>query len=168
MQADTLSDWLQAFAVLHRRAKQGELVGEEKVEYGKAREELAEAMLMAQLAGPTGAGGQRRRSLRVAQALQVTIESHRGTAMAITLDLSTGGFSTIVSQPLDIGTNISFRLKLGRGQEPVEGGARVVNTLPQNGSVRMGVAFTEMSPVDRERLEFVIVDAVLKQFGHQV
>jgi c-di-GMP-binding flagellar brake protein YcgR len=165
MQADTLSDWLKEFAVLHGRAKQGELVGEEKAEYAKARDELAEAMLIAQLSGPTGTAGQRRRSLRVAQALQVQIESPRGTAMAITLDVSTGGFSTIVSYPLEVGTLINFKLKLARGQQPVEGGARVVNALPQSGSVRMGVAFTEMAPADRERLEFVIVDAVLKQFG---
>ena len=41
-----------------------------------------------------------------------------------------------------------------------------MNAVPQNGSVRMGVAFDEMASGDRERLGFVIVDAVLKQFGH--
>ena len=64
------------------------------------------------------------------------------------------------------GDAIGFRLRLGRGYEPVTGSGRVVNAVPQNGSVRMGVAFDEMAPADRERLGFVIVDAVLKQFGH--
>jgi hypothetical protein len=37
---------------------------------------------------------------------------------------------------------------------------------PQNGSVRMGVAFEELADADRERLEFIIVDGILKQYGH--
>jgi hypothetical protein len=44
--------------------------------------------------------------------------------------------------------------------------AKLVNAMPQNGSARVGLAFTEVSASDRERLEFLIVDAVLKQLGH--
>jgi c-di-GMP-binding flagellar brake protein YcgR len=107
----------------------------------------------------------RRRSLRVAQALPVEIQSGAGRVLAVTLDLSAGGFSTIVSDAPEVGTKIGFRLRLGRGYEPVAGSARVVNLVPQNGSVRMGVAFDEVAGPDRERLDLVIVDAILKQFG---
>ena len=48
---------------------------------------------------------------------------------------------------------------------PLSQQGRVVNTLPQNGSVRVGFAFDEVPTEDRERVDFVVVDAVLKQFG---
>ena len=165
MQADTLSEWFEGFSALHQRAKRGELSADERAEYLRSRDELAEAMLLAQEIGPHP-GASRRRSLRVAQALPVEIQAPVGRVLAVTLDVSTGGFSTIMSEVPELGTKIGFRLRLGRGYEPVTGSARVVNAVPQNGSVRMGVAFDEMAAADRERLEFVIVDAVLKQFGH--
>jgi hypothetical protein len=150
---------------LHQRAKRGELGPDDRAEYQRAREELAEAMLLAQEIGPHP-GASRRRTLRVAQALPVEIQGPGGRVLAVTLDLSMGGFSTIVSESPELGTRVGFRLRLGRGYEPVTGAARIVNAVPQNGSVRIGVAFDEMSSADRERLELVIVDAVLKQFGH--
>ena len=165
MQADTLNGWFEGFSALHQRAKRGELSADERAEYQRARDELAEAMLLAQQISPHPGSGQRR-SLRVAQALPVEIQAPAGRVLAVTLDLSTGGFSTIVSEAPELGTKIGFRVRLGRGYEPVTGSGKVVNAVPQNGSVRMGVAFDEMAPGDRERLGFVIVDAVLKQFGH--
>jgi hypothetical protein len=165
MQADTLSGWFEGFSALHQRAKRGELSADGRAEYQRSRDELAEAMLLAQQISPHPGSGQRR-SLRVAQALPVEIQTPAGRVLAVTLDLSTGGFSTIVSEAPEMGTKIGFRLRLGRGYEPVTGSGQVVNAVPQNGSVRMGVAFDEMAPADRDRLGFVIVDAVLKQFGH--
>lgn len=164
MQADTLSGWLEGFSLLHQRAKRGELSADEQTEYEKSRDELADALLTAQQISPHP-GSNQRRSLRVAQALPVEIQAPAGRVLAVTLDLSAGGFSTIVSETPPIGTRIGFRLRLGRGYDPVSGAGRVVNAVPQNGSVRMGVAFDELGAADRERLEFVIIDAVLKQFG---
>ena len=164
MEAETLKGWLEGFAALHRRAKDGTISQEERAEYLKSRDELAEAMLLAQQMGTQPGQGQRK-SLRVAQALQVELESPRGRMLAVTLDLSAGGFSTIVSDAPDVGTRVGFKLKLGRGAEPITGSAKVVNAVAMNGSVRLGVAFTELGGDDRERLEFLIVDAVLKQFG---
>jgi hypothetical protein len=165
MQADTLSGWFEAFSALHQRAKRGELDADERAEYLKGRDELAEAMLLAQEISPHPGSGQRR-SLRVAQALPVEIQAPVGRVLSLTLDLSAGGFSTLLSEAPALGTRIGFRLRLGREYEPVTGSARVVNAVPQNGSVRIGVAYDEVAAADRARLEFVIVDAVLKQFGH--
>lgn len=164
MQADTLSGWFETFAALHQRAKRGELSADERAEYQRARDELAEALLMAQQISPHPGAGQRR-SLRVAQALPVEVQTS-APVLAVTLDLSTGGFSTILSDAPAVGTRVGFRLRLGRGYEPVGGSARVVNAVPQNGSVRVGMAFDEVAAGDRERIELVIIDAVLKQFGH--
>ena len=165
MEAETLNGWLDGFATLHRRAKEGALSADEQSEYLKARDELAEAMLLAQQMGTQPGQGQRK-ALRVAQALPVELESPRGRMLAVTLDLSAGGFSTIVSDAPEVGTRLAFKLKLGRGAEPVTGAVKVVNTVPMNGSVRLGAAFVELAAADRQRLEFLIVDAVLKQFGH--
>lgn len=44
--------------------------------------------------------------------------------------------------------------------------ARVVNAVPQNSNVRVGMAFDQVAAAERERLDVVLVDAVLKQFGH--
>lgn len=166
MEADTtLNGWLEAFSALHRRAKEGALSPDEMAEYLRAREELADALLVAQQMS-SQPGQDQRRSMRVAQALPVEIGSPRGRTVAVTLDLSSGGFSTIVSEAPEVGTKITFRLKLGRSAEPITGSARVVNAVAANGSVRLGVAFIEVGTGDRERLDFLIVDSVLKQYGH--
>lgn len=137
---------------------------DEQAEYLKSRDELAEALLLAQQMGNQPGQGQRR-SLRVAQALPVELDTPRGRMLAVTLDLSAGGFSTIVSDAPEVGTRLGFKLKLGRGAEPITGLAKVVNAVVMNGSVRLGAAFMELGVPDRERLEYLIVDAVLKQFG---
>src|SRR5688500_12145332 len=126
MEAETLTGWLEAFAALHRRAKEGSLSADEKAESLECRDELAEAMLLAQQMGNQPGQGQRK-SLRVAQALPVELESPRGRMLAVTLDLSAGGFSTIVSDAPEVGTRVGFKLKLGCGAEPITGLAKVVN-----------------------------------------
>jgi hypothetical protein len=163
MHADTLSAWLNDFSDLHLRAKQGTLAGEARSEYLRAREELAEALLLSQKTAKPEL--ELRRSLRVAQALPVELEMPAGRTMAITLDLSSGGFSTLLSDAPEVGTAMGFKLRLGRGLAPVTGKVRIVNCVPQNGSVRVGFQFDEVPGEDRERVDFVVVDAVLKQFG---
>jgi hypothetical protein len=165
MEADTLNGWLEAFSALHRRAKEGALTADERAEYLKDRDELADALLLAQQMSSQPGQGQRR-SMRVAQAMPVEIETSQGRMLAVTLDVSSGGFSTIVSEAPEVGTKVTFRLKLGRAAEPIVGAGKVVNAQAANGSVRLGVAFVELGASDRERLDFLIVDAVLKQYGH--
>jgi hypothetical protein len=164
MHAETLSSWLNDFSDLHSGAKQGTLTAAQRAEYVRAREELAEALLLSQKTGSHPEAGMRR-SLRVAQALPVELEMARGRTMAITLDLSSGGFSTLLSEAPEVGTCMGFKLRLGRGLAPVTGKVRLVNSVPQNGSVRVGFRFDELPAEDRERVDFVVVDAVLKQFG---
>ncbi len=160
----TLIEWLNGFAALHRRAKAGELGPEEKAHYVHLRDELAEALLTAQRLN-LKPGEMMRRSLRVAQALSVELELPEGRTTALTLDISSGGFSALVSQAPEAGSSIGFTLKLGRTLAPVKGRGKVVATVPHKGSVRLGIMFETVAPADRDRLEFVIVDAILRQFG---
>ncbi len=164
MQAETLSAWLNDFSDLHVRAKQGTLSHEQRSEYQRAREELAEALVLSQKT-PAYPEQEQRRSLRIAQALPIELETARGRTMSLTLDLSSGGFSTLLSEAPQLGATVVFKLRLGRGLAPVSGKARVANTVPQNGSVRVGFCFDEVPAEDRQRVDFVVVDAVLKQFG---
>ncbi len=164
MHAETLSAWLNDFSDLHVRAKQGTLTGQQLEEYVRAREELAEALLLSQKAS-AHPEMELRRALRVAQALPVELEMARGRTMAITLDLSSGGFSTLLSDAPEVGTTMGFKLRLGRGLAPVTGRARIVNAVPQTGAFRVGFYFDEVPSEDRERVDYVVVDAVLKQFG---
>ena len=164
MQADTLSAWLAAFSAMHDRAKQGALDAAERAEYLGACEELAEALMLAQHATPRP-GQELRKSMRVAQALPVELTTGQGHFAAITLDISEGGFSTILPDAPEVGSRVQFRLKLGRGRDPVGGIGRVANAVPQNGSVRVGLRFEEVSQREREQLGYLIVDAVLRQFG---
>jgi hypothetical protein len=114
MQAETLSAWLNDFSDLHVRAKQGTLSREQRSEYIRAREELAEALVLSQKT-PAYPEQDQRRSLRVAQALPVELEMVRGRALAITLDLSSGGFSALLSEEPAVGVVMGFKLRLGAG-----------------------------------------------------
>lgn len=163
MNLDTLSGWLDQFSALHQRAKDGVLDTAEHGEYLRARDELAEAMLVAQKMEPYP-GQHMRRTLRVAQALPVRLQLPALCFTAVTLDLSMGGFSTLAPDAPETGMQVGFHLKLGRGHEPVAGSGKVVNVNPQKGSVRVGVMFEEIASSDRQRIEHLIVDAILKQF----
>jgi hypothetical protein len=159
-----MTEWIREFSALHAQAKAGTISADDRAVYLRAREELAEAMLLAQRLN-MGAGQVARRSLRVAQALPVELELATGKVGAVTLDVSAGGFSTLVSEAPEKGERIVFKLKLGRSLEPISGGAKVVNVVPHKGSLRVGFMFEEMAASDKDRLELVIVDKILDQFG---
>lgn len=162
LERSTLIDWLTQFSAVHQRAKSGALSPEEKAAYLRSRDELAEALLTAQRLN-LKPGEAQRRSLRVAQALPVELDLPQGRVAAVTLDLSTGGFSALVSEAPATGSPVGFKLKLGRTLAPVLGRGKVVAVIPHKGSVRLGIMFEEVP--ERDRLEFVIVDAILRQYG---
>lgn len=163
MHVETLSAWLNDFSDLHVRAKQGNLSAEQRGEYLRAREELAEALLLSQRSPPTRQ--EMRKSLRVGQALPVELEMGGSRVTALTLDLGSGGFSALLPESPEVGTPVAFKLRLGRGLAPVSGNASIVNAVPQGGNIRVGFRFDELPNDDRERVDFVVVDTVLKQFG---
>jgi hypothetical protein len=162
LQGSTVIEWMTQFSALHQRAKAGTLSTEERASYLRSRDELAEALLTAQRLN-SKPGESQRRSLRVAQALPVELELPAGRVSAVTLDLSTGGFSVLVSQSPEQGTSIGFKLKLGRTLAPMLGRGKIVAVVLHKGSIRLGIMFEEL--VERERLEFIIVDAILRQYG---
>jgi len=157
----SLSDWLKGFRDLHERAKKGGLAGRELAGYQAARDELARALLAAQHVA-LKPGQRPRRVLRIARALQADIEFHDGKERAMTLDISAGGFSALLSRPPLLDDEVQVALRLP-GREPMSMSARVLEVKQQVGNVRACFAFVGLGEADNERLEMFIFDAVLAQ-----
>ncbi len=159
----SLAGFLSRFRELHRKGAAGPLSPEEREEYRHGRDELARALLAVQRLS-LKPGETARQSLRVARALQVDLEWPKGQVRAVTLDLSGGGFATLMAKAPSQADEVacSFRLP---GGDPLKATARVVNIQVQATSVRVAYAFQGLSDAERERLERLVFDTVLDQLA---
>jgi hypothetical protein len=158
-----LSDWIAGFCQLHERAKAGGLAPAEKTQYLSARDELAGALVTAQRLTLKD-GETPRQAMRVARAMPVEMELAKGWVSALTQDVSVGGLSALVSASPPVGSRLQFRLKIGRGEEPLSGALRVVSVIEQKGAARLCASFEQLTPNHRERLEFMLFDNVVAHF----
>jgi hypothetical protein len=156
-----LSEWLKGFRTLHEKAKQGGLTGRDLTHYQAARDELARALLAAQHIS-LQPGRKPRRVLRVARALQADLEFHDGNERAMTLDVSPGGFSALLSRPPRVDDEVTVSLRIPGG-EPIKSSARVLEVKQQVGNVRACFAFAGLDEAEVDRLEMFVFDAVLGQ-----
>jgi hypothetical protein len=159
----TLAEWLKDFRELHERARKGQLTKAEESIYKGGRDELARALLSAQRL-TVKPGETPRQALRVARALQVDLDLLTSSARAITVDLSTGGFSCLLAKSPPLGDEVGFSLRVP-GAEPLAGKARVADVKPQQGNVRVSFQFSGLDPSDRERMELFVFDTVLAQLA---
>jgi hypothetical protein len=157
----SLKDWLVQFKAQHEQARAGTLSGEGLAVYRAGRDELARALLGAQVAS-LKSGEMPRQALRVARALQADIEWSVSKVRAVTQDLSAGGFSALLAKapPNDEDVRVQLRLP---GSEMLSAKARVVGSIVQPAAVRVAFAFTGMGPAERDRMEFLVFDTVLQQ-----
>ena len=156
-----LADWLRSFRELHEKAKRGGLHGHDLALYQGGREELARALLAAQRIALLP-GQKPRRALRVARALQADLEFADGNVRALTLDLSSHGFSVLVERPPRVGEQVRVALRIPGG-EPLCAAARVQEVRLQAGNARVSFEMTDLSEAALERLELFVFDAVLTQ-----
>jgi len=159
----SLAEWLRTFRDLHERARRGSLKAAEEVAYRAGREELARALLAAQRL-TLKPGETPRQALRVARALQVDLDLLTSQQRAITIDLSTGGFSCLLAKAPPLGDDVGFSLRLP-ATEPLAGRVRVADVKPLQGNVRVAFQFAGLEPKDRERLELFVFDTVLAQLS---
>jgi hypothetical protein len=159
----SLADWLAAFRDLHERACADTLSPEDWATYRAGREELARAMVAVQRLG-LKPGETPRQALRVARALQVDLEWPKGQVRSITVDLSVGGFATLLAKAPATTDDVKYVLRLPGGAE-LTGTARVADIRVQPANVRVALAFRDLSEADRDRLELVIFDTVLAQIA---
>jgi len=160
----SLSDWISAFRELHERARRGALTASELAAYRSGRDELARALLAAQRL-TLKSGETPRQALRVSRALQVELDLPTTRQRAVTVDLSTGGFSTLLDKAPPVGDDMGVSLRLPAA-DPVVCRARVTDVRPQGNHVRVAARFEAMPAADRERLELFVFDTVLAQLVH--
>ncbi|HEU4383602.1 MAG TPA: PilZ domain-containing protein [Anaeromyxobacteraceae bacterium] len=159
----SLAAFLSRFRELHRKDAAGSLSAGEREEYRSGRDELARALLAVQRLS-LKPGETARQSLRVARALQVDLEWPKGKVRSVTLDLSAGGFATLMAKAPSQSDDVECVFRLPGGDE-MKARARVVNIQVQGAAVRVAFAFQKLPEEDRARLERVVFDTVLAQLG---
>lgn len=157
----SLAEWLTTFRDMHERARRAQLNPREAAVYKAGRDELARALLAAQRL-TVKPGETPRQALRVSRALQVELDMPTSHQKAVTIDVSTGGFSTLLSRAPALGEEVHYSLRMP-ASEPLAGQCRVTDVKAQPGNVRVAFQFTGLSAADRERLEVFVFDTVLAQ-----
>src|SRR5512138_185279 len=158
-----LTQWLLEFRQLHEKARRGQLSEREGAAYRSGRDELARALLAAQRL-TLRPGETPRRALRVGRALQLDLDLGTARDRAVTIDLSTGGFSCLLAKAPPVGDEVGFSLRLP-ASEPLAGRARVTDVKVLPGNVRVSFQFASPSDADKERLELFVFDTVLAQLA---
>lgn len=157
----SLAEWLTTFRDMHERARRGQLNPREAASYKAGRDELARALLAAQRL-TVKPGETPRQALRVARALQVDLNMPTSHQKAVTIDLSTGGFSTLLAGAPALGDEVRFSLRMP-ASEALAGQCRITDVKAQVGAVRVSFQFAGLSAADRERIEIFVFDTVLAQ-----
>jgi hypothetical protein len=157
----SLSEWLRAFRDLHERARRGVLSPADHVTYRAGRDDLARVLLAAQRLA-LRPGAIQRQTLRVARALQVDLTFPAGPIRAVTVDVSSGGFSCLLPKAPALGGEVGYALRIPAA-EPLAGQARITDVKPIEGNVRVACQFVSLAGPDRDRLELCVFDTVLAQ-----
>jgi hypothetical protein len=158
-----LAEWLAEFRELHERARRRVLAPVEEAAYRSGRDELARALLAAQRL-TLKPGETARQALRVARALQVDIDMLTSAARAVTVDISTGGFATLLAKAPPLGDEVGISLRLP-ASEPLVCKARVTDVKVLTGNVRVAFQFSSLPAEEKERLELFVFDTVLAQLA---
>ena len=135
---------------------------EESQAYFEAREDLA-AMLVAAQRLTLNPGQTAREALRVVRPLPLELKLPAGPARGESLDISTGGFSSVLGRALQPGEAVAFTLTLATG--PLHGRARVASIQQVGASIRVSFKLEGASPQDVERMGTEVIDAALEQLA---
>jgi hypothetical protein len=158
-----LAEWLAAFRDLHEKARRAQLGPGEEHTYRAGRDELARALLAAQRL-TIKPGETPRQALRVARALQLDLDLPTSRERAVTTDISTGGFATLLSRAPPLGDEVGVSLRLPAA-EPLVCKARITDVKALGTHVRVSGQFVNLSAAERERLELFIFDTALAQLS---
>jgi len=159
----SLGQWLAAFREMHERARRGQLNASDLQIYRAGRDELARALLAAQRL-TLKPGETPRRALRVARALQVDLDMLTARERAITIDISTGGFSCLLAKAPPLGDEVGLSMRIP-ASDPLACRCRIADVKAQAGNVRVAFQFLTLPEVERERLETFVFDTVLAQMS---
>ncbi len=158
----SLADWLRVFRSLHERAMKGQLQGNDAEDYRAGCDELARALLAAQKIA-LKAGEAPRDVLRVARALQVTLETPVSSVRAATIDFSVVGFSVLLGKP-PAREEHTATLRIPGG-DPIVATVVPGDAKVQPGTVRVAFLFQKLPDAPRARLEMLVIDTALSQLA---
>ena len=156
----SLADWLRVFRTLHEKAKKGELTSTDAEDYRAGCDELCRALLAAQKIA-LKPGEVPRHALRVARAMQVTLETKVSSVRATTVDVSVAGFSVLLGKvPPSEPQTATLRIP---GAEPVVAEVIPAESKLQTGAVRVAFLFQKLPDAEKQRLEMLVIDTALSQ-----
>jgi len=151
-------EWVVAFRALHEQAQAGNLSALDAARYDREREALSSALLAAQRL-TLKPGAFERRALRLAAELPIELEGGQQPVSTRTLDLTVGGFSVLLTEPLRVGDRVDFTIGLRVGL--VSGQARVANLQRKGKPYRIGFSFEELTSEDASRIDLEVLNGVL-------
>lgn len=155
--------FLDELRVMHAKARRGELAQSEMQAYRTAREEFERTIVAVQ--GLT-LDRDVRRSFRVAVQLPAELQMHYGYVTTETLDLSVGGFSAMMPQPMGADELPTYTMELPGG-EVLAGQVRLASQRQAGARHRVSFAFTDHTEREQERLELLLMDMVFERVaGH--
>jgi len=154
-----LPEWLLEFKALHERSRAGTLAGEELKAYEGCRQELVRAILTLQRLG-LKKGQIPRERLRVQLRLEVQLVIRGWKLLASTLDVSSGGFSALISYQPSVGEQAEAQLALPGGKRLTTRAS--IGAVTRDGATfRTSFIFEALDPEARSLLEFLVFDTVL-------
>ena len=153
------SQWLAELREAHDKARAGGLDAQALAAHLRERDQLLNTLLVAQQISfdyhrPV------RQAMRISWALPITLALSSGQVRAVTLDVSAGGFSTLLGAQPPADEEIAFTLRLPGG-ESISGSARVVAATAQPGNVRASFSFAKVAEADVERVRAFLFEKVL-------
>ena len=160
-----LRAWIAGFRWLHEKARRGALASDKAQAYTEARDDLA-AMLVAAQRLTLNQGQTAREALRVVRILPLELQLSHGPARGETLDISTGGFSSVLSRALQPDEIVEFSLRVASGL--IQGRAKVANIQQQGAAIRVSFKMEGVSTADVERMSSEVMDAALEQLASLV
>jgi hypothetical protein len=158
-----LADWLRVFRSLHERARKHELRGADADDYRAGCDELARALIAAQKLS-LRPGEVPRHTLRVARALQVTLETPVSTVRATTVEISVAGFSTLLAKAPPANEEQTATIRVP-GTEPIVATVVPGETKLMGGTVRVAFQYLKLTDAAREQLELLVIDTALSNLA---
>jgi hypothetical protein len=155
-----LADWLRVFRSLHERAKKNELKGQDAEDYRAGCDELARALIAAQKL-TLKPGETPRHVLRVARALQVTIEGKVTSVRATTVEISVAGFSALLGKTPPHDDELTAALRVPGLEKPITAGVTAGEAKQLGGTVRVSFVFGKLPDDVRAQLELLVIDTAL-------
>jgi len=161
---DARERWLDGFRELHAKIVQGRASEVDAARYRGAQQQLL-ASLAARDSRALPPGQRERLLVRVANALPVELVASAGglRSVALTLNVSSGGFAALITPLPKSGDLYAVALRLpGRGGE-VRATAEVVGARVRNRTARVSFRFLDLPPADVERIETFVTGVLLPQ-----